>query len=173
MPTEEDAVDVRKLARERRKRAEALHGLSQKVKSVSPETEARIANAIAEHGSAAYTSPLGAVLDLMTQLAENDDLAGFSQAVVILARTKPANAAFVTTAVPAKVSNFLIRHRGINPQNLMIWTSKHPNWAEDLKHVVRQPDRFDRVVEAMAEAVKHQAAQHWASSMAHEPSTHP
>lgn len=160
VPTEADAVDVRKLARERRKRAEALYGLSEEVKTVTPETEARIAKAMAEHGSAAYTTPSGAVLDLMTQLAEEDDLAGFSRAVVILARAKPANAAFVTAAVPGKVTNFLIRHRGINPAALMKWTSKHPGWADDLKQAVRRPDQFKRVVEAMAEAVNHEASQH-------------
>lgn len=158
VPTEADAEDIRKLARERRERAEALQGLSQEVKIVSPETEARIAAAIAEHGSAAYNTPSGAVLDLMTQLAAEDDLPSFSRAVIILARAKPANAAFVTAAVPPKVSNFLIRHRSISPAALMTWTNEHSGWADELKEAVRKPDQFERVVEAMAEAIKRETS---------------
>src|SRR5689334_5360490 len=61
--------------------------------------------AIADHGSAAYTPPPGAVLDLMTQLAPENDLESFARAFAILARAKPTNAAFVAVAVPAKISD--------------------------------------------------------------------
>ena len=116
---------------------------------MTPETEARIAKAIAEHGSAAYNTPSGTVLDLMTQLADEDDLVSFSRAFVILARAKPANAGFVADAVPAKISNFLIRHRRIDASVLVKWTEANPGWADDLKNAVREPARFEKVVEAM------------------------
>jgi hypothetical protein len=154
VPTEADAEDVRKLAAERRAKAEALYGLSQEVHTVNIETEARIANAIAEQGSAAYTTPSGAVLDLMTQLANEDDLTSFSRAFVILARAKPSNAPFVAAAVPAKISNFLIKHRGIDPSALMKWTQANPSWTEYLKVAVRDPVRFNQVVEAVAQDIK-------------------
>lgn len=114
VPTEQDAIDIRKLAEERRAKAQALDGLSKEIPAVTPETSARIARAIAEHGSAAYTTPSGAVLDLLTQLTEEDDLRSFSRAFIILARAKPANAAFVANAVPPKIANFLVRHRGVD-----------------------------------------------------------
>jgi hypothetical protein len=156
VPTEQDAADIRQLAAERRAKAEALYGLSDEVPSVTPENAARIAGAIAEHGSAAYTTPSGAVLDLMTQLAEEDDLASFSRAFIILARAKPANAAFVAAAVPAKITNFLIMHRGVDASALVNWTEANPGWEEDLKNAVRNPVRFQQVVAAMAEAIKRQ-----------------
>lgn len=160
VPTEQDAIDIRKLAEERRAKAEALHGLSEEVPAVTPEIAARIARAIAEHGSAAYGTPSGAVLDLLTQLTEEDDLASFSRAFVILARAKPANAAFVEAAVPAKITNFLVRHRKVNLSGLTKWASANPGWEDDLKQAVRDPARFEQVVGAMADAIKRQRKPH-------------
>lgn len=154
VPSEKDAEDIRNIAADRRAKAEALDGLSKEVPKVSSQTEARIAQAIAEHGSAAYNTPSGAVLDLMTELAGEDDLQGFSRAVVILARAKPANAKFVLARVPAKISNFVIQHRGIAASDLMKWADANPQWPEDLKRSVRDPEQFERIVEAMAESIK-------------------
>ncbi len=153
VPTGQDAEDIRKLAEERRAKAEALHGLSKEVPTVTPELEDRIAKAITEHGSAAYTTPTGAVLDLMTHLAEENDLLGFSRAVIILARAKPANAHFVTEAVPRKITNFLISHRRVDPSRLVNWTTQNRGWADSLKSAVREPERFAQVVEAMADSI--------------------
>lgn len=158
VPTEADAEDIRKAALEKRKRAEALQGLSNEVSTVNLETENRIAKAIAEHGSDAFKTPSGAVLTLMTQLAKEENLQGISRAVIILARAKPANAAFVIGAVPAKISNFLTLQRGISSQALIKWTTKKPNWADEIKEAVREPDRFEQIVETMAEAIKRDAS---------------
>lgn len=160
VPSEKDAEEIRNMASDRRAKAEALDGLSKEVPKVSSHTEVRIAQAIAEHGSAAYNTPSGAVLDLMTELAGEDDLQGFSRAVVILARAKPANAKFVLARVPAKISNFVIQHRGIAALDLMQWADANPQWPEDLKRSVRDPERFEGVVEAMAESIKAFARPH-------------
>lgn len=160
VPTEQDAEDIRNIAAERRAKAEALDGLSREVQKVSPQTEARIAQAIAAHGAAAYDSPSGAVLDLMSDLAGEDDLQGFSRAVVILARAKPANAKFVLARVPAKISSFLVQHRGITPSNLMVWAGTNPQWSDDVKRAAREPLEFERVVETMAENIKAFRASH-------------
>jgi hypothetical protein len=160
VPTEADAEDVRKLAAERRAKAEALHGLSKEVPMINMETEIRIAQAIAQHGSAAYNTPSGAVLDLMTKLADGGDLASFSRAFIILTRAKPANASFVAAAVPGKISNFLIKHRGVDPSTLVKWTAANPGWVDDLKDAVRDPVRFEQAVEAMAESIKRGPAEH-------------
>jgi hypothetical protein len=121
---------------------------------VNYESEVRIAKAIAEQGSAAYNTPSGAVLDLLTELSNEDDLESFSRAFVIFARAKPANAVFVANAVPAKITNFLVKHRGIAVDALLRWAEANPGWVDDLKDAVRDPARFERVVEAMAEAIK-------------------
>ena len=154
VPTEADAEDVRKLAEERRAKAEALTGLIEEISKVNTDLAARVSEALATHGSTAYITPSGAVLDLLTQLAEEEDLNCFSRVFVILTRAKPANAAFVAAAVPAKVSNFLIRHRGVDTGCLLKWTEANPGWADELKAAVRDPARFVRTVEAMAERMK-------------------
>ncbi len=160
VPTAADAEDVRKLAAERRTRAENLHGLSEKVPLVTPHTQARIAEAMAEHGSAAYTTPSGPVLTLMTDLLENQDLVAFSIAVAVLARARPSSAGYVTSAVPAKVSNFLVKHRGVDARDLMAWTQANPAWADALKATVRDSERFPETVEKIARAVKAGATLH-------------
>ena len=127
---------------------------------MTPEIAARIAAAIAEHGSAAYTTPSGAVLDLLTRLSEEDDLTSFSRAFVILARAKPANAAFVAAAVSAKITNFLVRHRGIDPSSVDQVEQQNPGWEDELKNAVRNPARFEQVVAKMAGAIKRQRKAH-------------
>ncbi|WP_198400355.1 hypothetical protein [Bradyrhizobium pachyrhizi] len=128
---------------------------SKEIKSTPPETLQRIAEAIASQGSAAYTTPSGPILDLLTKLAEEDDRASFSRAFILLARAAPANAAFVGGAVPAKISNFLIKHRGVKATALIKWTESNPDWTEELKNALRDPDLFVRVVENFASAIKH------------------
>jgi hypothetical protein len=154
VPTEQDANDIRNLAADRREKAEALAGLDEGIKSMPPETLHRIAEAITSQGSAAYTTPSGPVLDLLTKLAEEDDLASFSRAFILLARARPANAAFVASAVPAKIHNFLIKHRDVKVPALIKWTEANPDWAEQLKSALRDPDQFVRVVEGFALAIK-------------------
>jgi hypothetical protein len=154
VPTARDAEDIRNLAAERRAQADALHGLSNEVKKVTLEMQIRIANAIAEHGSAAYTHSSGAVLELLTELSEKDDLQSFSRAFIILARARPTNAASVASFIPAKISNFLIKHRGVDPSAMLKWASENPDWPDQLKSAVRDPVMFEQVVEAMAQQMK-------------------
>jgi hypothetical protein len=160
VPTAQDADGIRNLAAERRAKAEALAGLNEAIKSIQPETLNRIAEAITSQGSAAYTTPSGPVLDLLTKLALEDDLASFSRAFILLARAKPANAAFIASAVPGKISNFLIKHRGVNATMLIKWANANPDWAEQLKKALRDPDRFVRVVEGFASSIKGGPAAH-------------
>ena len=161
VPTAEDAQAIKAMAEGYRRRAEALDGLSDEVKTVTHETQLRIAEAIGQIGSDAYTREDGAVLDLMTKLADEDDLLGFSQAFVLLARARPLNAHLAAAAVPAKVTHHLIRRRGIDTRTLLKWTRENPHWADRLKGAVRQPDHFVRVVDDMILEIK--------SSSAHAP----
>jgi len=154
VPTRQDADDIKTLASERRAKAEALHGLSQEVKSVSPSTEARIAAAIEERGSAAYIHYNGPVLELLSDLAEEDDLEGFSRAFVILARSSPMHAPSVASFVPAKIGTFLAKHRGVDVASFQRWTEANPGWADALEAAVRHPTQFAGLVETMAIEIK-------------------
>jgi hypothetical protein len=135
-------LERRQFAGERRAKAEALLGLSKEILAVTPKISAQIARAITEYGSAAYTTPSGLVLDLLTQLTEENDPGGFSHAFIILAHTKLANAAFVAAAVPARITSFLIQLHGVEASALMRWTNANPGWEDDLKNTMRNPTQF-------------------------------
>ena len=90
VPTAEDAEAVRQFANELRSKAESLSDL--KEFKIKPETTARIVDALALHGSRAYSVASGAMLDLMSELCEEDDLPAVSHAYIVLARAKPSQA---------------------------------------------------------------------------------
>lgn len=154
VPTAADAADLKNLAAERRTRAEALTSLSEEVPKVNVETAERIARAIAEHGSKAYNTPSGAVLELMKELARGDDLVSFANAFIIVARAKPANSKYIAARVPAMISEFLIRHRGVGQGLMAKWSISSAGWADELKSAVRDPERFVEAVERLAQTIK-------------------
>ena len=120
-------------------------------------TEARIDKAIAQDSSA--VSPK-AVLGLMTELANEDDLAGFSRAYEKLAHITPTQARIVATNVPGMIRVFLMRRRGVGVAALEAWIKieENSNWAKGLKNAVRHPWGFAHVVEEMATEMKHRPA---------------
>jgi hypothetical protein len=156
VPTEEDADAVRELARERRARAEARLPEKLKELNVTPETAHRIALAIAQHGSPEFITSSGALLDLMTELTEQNDPGAVSEAFCLLAQAKPASAPYVAKAIPAKVSNYIIRHRGVDGSKFYNWSIQKENkdWAERLIDAVRDRDRFTMLIDSMVEDIK-------------------
>jgi hypothetical protein len=157
VPTERDAEDVRTLAADRRAKAEALSGLKEGISTMTAETEMRIAQAIAQQGSPAFITPSGPVLTLLTQLAEEGDLRGFSHAFVTFARAKPMNAHFVAEATPAKILNrYLLKHLKLDVSRVLRWQDANPEWAETIKDALRKPDQLVLAVETMVEAIRRQ-----------------
>lgn len=155
VPTEQDAEDVRTLAADRRAKAEALSGLKEGIPSMTDETERRIAQAIAQQGSPAFITPSGPVLTLLTQLAEEGDLCGFSHAFVTFARAKPMNAHFVAEATPAKILNgYLLKHLKLDVSGFLRWETANPKWGETIKAALRNPDQLVFTVEMMVEAIR-------------------
>ncbi len=152
VPTETDAEDVRKLAAERRAKIERLEDL--KLLNVRPDTTQRIADAIAQYGSNAYSVASGAVLDLMAQLEKEDDISSVAVAYCVLARAKPASAISVISAIPLKVANFILHQPGVDSGQCCDWMTKNPTWKDTITEAVRDPGRFARDVEEMIEKIK-------------------
>jgi len=150
VPTEDDAREIRELAERKRASAEWLHGLKEGVSNMDTTTAAAIIEAIRAQGSSAYSTPSGPVLTLLSDLAHRGDLHSFSNAFVIFARARPANAGYVEDSVPGKILNqfFHGRHK-ITLIEFERWRSKNPAWAERLKATVRDADLFARTVENM------------------------
>lgn len=155
VPTEKDADELRRLAERKRAEAEALHGLKQGVTGMNSATAAAILNAILSQGSKAYNTPSGPVLTLLSELAAQGDLRSFSNAFVIFARAKPANAHYVEQSVPAKILNqYLHACRGVTLTEFERWRAKNPDWAQRLKDAVRDAELFEHVVEQMATEIR-------------------
>jgi hypothetical protein len=150
VPTEEDAVELRELAERKRTEAEALRGLKEGITGMNSATAAAIVKAILSQGSKAYNTPSGPVLTLLSELAAQGNLRSFSNAFVIFARAKPANARYVEQSVPAKILNqFFCRHRGVTATEFERWRAKHTDWAQRLKDAVRDAGLFERTVQEM------------------------
>lgn len=74
--------------------------------------------------------------------------------MVILARAKPSNASYVIAAVPAKISNFIVKHRDVSVDEFIAWKRTNPDWPERLKQTVRQPNAFAATVEEMIKDIR-------------------
>jgi hypothetical protein len=151
VPSQQDAEDVRKLAAERRSLAEAqFHTLAQKEYSMN--LEANIDDAINQQDSPDYITPSGAMLTLMTKLAQEGDLAGFSQAFVAFARAEPRKASLLQSSAPAKILNgYFFKHRGLNPATFERWERANWAWGDRIIAALREPGRFAQVVREMAD----------------------
>jgi hypothetical protein len=150
VPSRQDAEDVRKFAAERRLLAEAqFHNLTQKEYVMN--VDADIADAIDQQDSPDYITPSGAMLTLMTRLAEGGDLVGFSRAFLAFARAQPRNASFVQSSVPAKILNgYLFKHRSLDRAAYDRWERDNPAWGDTIIAALREPERFAQVVSEMA-----------------------
>lgn len=153
VPTREDADDVRALAADRRSRAERMEPLLE-IRSMDAKTLKDTIEAVREQGTAAYTTPAGPILTLLSKLAEKGDVLGVAQAYAVFARAKPAYARQVADAVPAKINAQYFGRLGVEMPRLMRWINANPGWAESLKAKLTQPPAFARLAEAMAAEIR-------------------
>ena len=157
VPSQQDAEDVRKFAAERRSLAEAqFHTLAQKEYSMN--LEADIDDAINQQDSPDYITPSGAMLTLMTKLAQEGDLIGFSRAFVAFARAEPRKAALLQSSAPAKIMNgYFFKHRRLDASAFEQWERANRAWGDRIIAALREPDRFAQVVREMADDYQNSA----------------
>jgi hypothetical protein len=154
-PNAEAAVAIRQYAGILRRESENLPGLDEVCKSMKPEIYQRIKNAILEQGAPAYTTPSGAVLLLLTELAEEGNLQAISEAFNEFSKAKPGNMLYVEEKIPAKILNqYWLRKLQLNLESLTSWMNNNPGWANELKSKLRVPEEFERVVNAAAEEIR-------------------
>ncbi len=134
--------------------AEAVRVLQVALAAIGVDNAGRVADAISRLGSAAYTTPSGPVLELLTALAEQGEVETFAKAYGLFVALRPENAAFVRESVPAKISSaYLASYRHLDASRFMSWASRHPDWADTLKGAVAKPRLFVRMVDAMADEI--------------------
>lgn len=115
----------------------------------------RVADAIARQGSDAYITPSGAILELLTALAEQGDITTFARAYVLFAKVHGANSRFVREHVPAKIMSgyFGVRLR-LDTRRTMAWAEQTPAWMTELKAALSEPALFVSTVDRMADQIR-------------------
>jgi hypothetical protein len=155
VPTVADAEELRSLAAQHRANAENLTELLNSGIAMSTATIERALEAIAAQGSTAYTSPYGAALEFLTELAASADLKGLSKAFMLFARAMPFSAPFISSAVPAKVLNhYLIPRHQLDTDSILAWSNSNSNWGERIISTLRNPEQFEKTVNTIAEEIK-------------------
>jgi hypothetical protein len=118
----------------------------------------RVADAIAQQGSDAYITPSGAVLTLLTKLAEQGDIVTFARAYALFAKVHRTNSRFVRENVPAKImSGYFGGRLRLDMRKTVAWTEQTPGWATELKAALSDPALFVSTVERMASQVREAA----------------
>lgn len=111
----------------------------------------RVADAIARQGSDAYSTPSGAVLELLTKLAEQGEITTFARAYALFAKLHQANSRYVRDSVPAKIlSMYFGKRLRLDVRRTTTWTSQTPAWATELKATLSEPALFVATVDRMA-----------------------
>jgi hypothetical protein len=133
---------------------EAVRALQDALAAIGVRNAMRVADAIHRFGSGAYITPSGPVLELLTSLAEEGEIEILAKAYGLFATVQPVSAGLVRDSIPAKISSgYLARHRGLDASRIVSWTSRHPNWPDELKNTIGKPGLFVATVNSMAEAI--------------------
>lgn len=133
---------------------EAISVLRDALAAIGVRNALRVADAISQFGSNAYTTPSGPVLDLLSEMAAQGEIEIFAKVVGLLASVHPTSVGFVKDAIPAKISShYFARHRHIDASKIMSWANANPSWPDTLKSAVEKPAVFALAVDVMADAI--------------------
>lgn len=133
----------------------AIDALADVLSGIGVRNALRVADAIVQFGSDAFDRPAGPVLELLSKLAAEGEIAIFAKAVRVFEGIRPQSARQIRESIPAKISShYLARHRGYGASRLFAYTNDHPDWAERLKRGAADPARFTATVEAMVAEIE-------------------
>jgi hypothetical protein len=114
----------------------------------------RAITAIIEQHSAAYNTPSGAILTLLTELASEGNLPGLSEVYNLFAEARSDNALFVRNHVPAKVLNgYLLGLRQLDVAAFQKWEALNPDWPRWITVNLSDPAKFKRSVLDIEQAI--------------------
>jgi hypothetical protein len=122
---------------------------------MSTEPLIRALDAIISQGSFTHVTPSGPFLTLLSDLAEEGDLIGFSSAFTLFRVEKPQNAEFVRAAVPAKILNgYLLGHLGLSGAVFLRWEKSNRTWAEDIIRSLANAQLFEQTIRNIADGIR-------------------
>lgn len=137
---------------------ELAEALAKALAAIGVRNAARLAKAIAEEGSSAYTNVNGSILTLLSEQAHEGELETLARTVALFAELRPSQAEIIRSSLPAKITaQYLPRHLGLSGAAIATWAARRPRWAEELVLAARTPEAFVRQVNAMAAAIRQAA----------------
>ncbi|TCT07569.1 hypothetical protein [Aquabacter spiritensis] len=97
-------------------------------------------------------------IETLTALIGEDRFTAAGAAMADFAKAHPGLMFFVLEALPAKVSDHLLRKTGA-ASRFTTYTLRHPTWAMELRRVATAPEDFARQVEAIEAALRGSAVE--------------
>ena len=121
------------------------------------ELEAVI-TAIMNSNDPAYTTPSGAFLEHLRNLARRLDLAGFADSCAIYTVIKPDASQFIAACVPGILCNhYFTVLPGFDYEKFIRWSVSTKTWGYELKNSFSSPSLLESAVASVCSAVNSHA----------------
>ena len=112
------------------------------------QTRTAVAEAILKSKSARYTTAHGRMLDLLTEIAERDDIVAFSKACHAYGTALPKSRRSLEDHAPGKILNaYLCRQPGVDQSNVHQLSVKDPGWPDRIRAALWTPMMLTGAVE--------------------------
>ncbi len=114
-----------------------------------------VSKKLLEYGSDGYIHRSGPIQEVLSELAVNGDIGGFSRFFGLSCAIWPKDADHLRKLVPAKILNqhFAKNVANANSISLVKFTQDNPDWATDLKSAIASPVKFERTVDEMSQQI--------------------
>lgn len=110
---------------------------------------------IMNRGNPAYTTPSGAFLEYLSELASKLDLSGFAEACAIYVDNCPEASNFIAARVPGILCNrYFTVLPNLNYDNFIQWSVRTTDWGRELKGSYTSPDLLKSAVELVRQAAQ-------------------
>lgn len=115
----------------------------------------QVADAAMQFGSDAFDRPAGALLDLLSRLAEQGELDVFAEVVRIFEMMHPESSRSIRSSVPVKiVSRYLGGNLSLSASHILAYDASEPGWRERLQNDASDPVRFVETVRSVAAGIE-------------------
>jgi len=114
--------------------------------------------AIFDRGSPRYTTPSGALFELLRTWAESQDLSSIAEACELYICAHPHASAFVAASLPAiLVNSYFTVRPGFDYEKFVKWQAEKCNWSEQISLSFTNSAGLAAAVENVVNVVAEQA----------------
>jgi len=114
----------------------------------------RILAATYQRGNRQWTTPSGAILDVLRDLIGAGQISDVSHACRLYSTVHPEAMFFVASCLPALiVNNYKPIGKTVDFSEFVAWSEKNPNWSNEISGNAMSP-RLDGIVDALVEKLR-------------------